>query len=120
MSLPIILGADTIQVGMYITVLAHKPITHERLGNIFGMFDPADSWKGDGSGNGTSVATVQDRSYQGDVLKVEAINYPFVSTRRESEYKHNRTQITLDMRESSLMQLTEDFVRSACPYLFND
>ena len=45
MSLPIILGADTIQVGMYITVLAHKPITHERLGNIFGMFDPADSWR---------------------------------------------------------------------------
>lgn len=118
MSTPIILGADTIQVGMYITVLAHKPITHERLDNIFGMFDPADSWKGDGSG--TNVATVQDRSYQGDVLKVEAINYPFVSTRRESEYKHNRTQITLDMRESSLMQLTEDFVRSACPYLFND
>lgn len=118
MSVPIILNADTIQVGMYVTVLSHKPITHERLGNIFGGFDPADSWKSEGGGKG--VITHQDCSYQGDVLKVVAINYPYVSTFHENEYAHNRNQITLDMRQTSLMQLTDDFVRSACPHLFKD
>ena len=118
MSAPVILSADTIQVGMYITVLSHKPIVRERLGGLLGSFDPADAWKGEGGGTG--VVTLQDRSYQGDVLKVMSINYPYVVTHKESEYTHNRYTVTLDMRESSLMQLSDDFVRNACPHLFKD
>ncbi len=55
-----------------------------------------------------------DKSWYGDVLLVEAVNFPYVIAKNESD-RHLSNSLVLDTREVRFMQLTPDYVKAALP-----
>lgn len=84
-----------IAVGQFVTVLEWEPIVHEPLGMDIAM-------------GMTQTVVTQDNSYKGDVLRVTAVDLPFIVTEQEYGYSHG--PIDLDTRRVSLMELSPAYV----------
>jgi hypothetical protein len=82
-------------VGQFVTVLEWEPIVHEPDG----MFT-------------TTKTVYRDNSYKGDVLKVAAIDLPFLIVDRQSKYEFERNAIKLDTRRVSLMELSPEYINA--------
>lgn len=87
-----LLSPGEISVGMHITILEWEPIVHEADGFF------------------TQTCTVtQDRSWCGDVLKVTAVQLPFVVV-DEGRGGFGLRGINLDTRHVKLMELKPEYV----------
>ena len=110
-----ILSPDEITAGMFVTVVDCKPREIPSL-DLFGMFRvPGEEWKSETT---TTSKTMVDRSYMGDVLCVKAVNHPFLVLRRISQSDWDKQPFTLDMRERTFAQLSDEYVQAMCPFQY--
>lgn len=93
-------------VGMYITVL--NPAVNTR--QINPMFD---------GGFSTEIQTITntDRSGMGKVLKVLAVELPYVVLLEEHKHECGKFTSSYDTREHTFMELNSDYVKALCPHL---
>ncbi len=110
------LAPDDIQKGMRVTVLENKPL-QDPFNSRPSFPLPGDEWKG--NDNVAQATGITDRSYMGDVLTVTAVDYPYIALKKESRYEHDRYPVTIDIRRTTLMQLSDEYVRNICPHLFS-
>lgn len=89
------ISADDLQIGMYVTVCEGQ------LLNDCDMF-----------GNQKTMTIKRDRSYQGDLLEIKVVQYPFVILWKHGVWKHDCCQITLNLKEWGLMKLSDEFVKA--------
>lgn len=98
-----VLPHDDLKAGLYVTVLEWKPreVPDLRGGLGFG-------------GLGVTYRTVQDNSWVGDVLRVEAVDLPFVVAR--AYYPRTRTwdkaPFKLDIRRLVLRLLSPEYLEA--------
>lgn len=96
-----------LQAGQYITVHSWKPMEVTRFPSLFEMMS------GEPSGD-TATRTHIDRSWCGDVLKVEALALPYITAKVLSRYASSISDVVkLDTRRVELMELSKEFVNSA-------
>lgn len=88
------LSPGEISKGMFITVLEHKPYESE-IPSLFG--DTVQKVKN------------QDRSGYGEVLRVEAVQLPYVIVRYISSILKDTT-IRYDTRRTTFMELNDDYL----------
>lgn len=109
-----VLGPDTIEVGMWVTVLGYRP---KEIKPAASSSLPGEEWKSTGVDTGVIVVPCEDRSHMGDVLTIKAINYPYVVVQVEDKREINRYVSKVDMRRASLIKLSPEYVYELCPYL---
>ena len=109
------LAPDDLVVGMRVTVIKNNSFQNalQTQSSVLS----GDEWKGESE----QVKTVEDtdRSGYGDVLTILAINLPYVAVRHESPYALSRFNYAIDIRRTVLSQLSDDYAKSLCPYLFS-
>lgn len=90
--------------GLFVTVLENKPIidySTENYGDIKTI---------------TTVNSTVNRSGMGDVLRILAVDLPYIAAKVENESRILPYKI--DTRQTILMELSEDYVKALCPHLF--
>lgn len=93
------LESDDLQAGQFVTVLAWKPQERTTSAGLFG---------------GLQTIKVQDRSFFGDVLRVVAIDRPFVVVQGVSGFVAGR-KVSIDTRECDLALLSDEYVDALAP-----
>lgn len=94
-----------IAVGMYVTVIANKPLERQDFtATPFGIPDP------DGSG----VVTIanEDRSGYGDCLLVKAVQLPYVVLAWTEKGILQGQTFKMDTRKSTFMELSPEYVKA--------
>lgn len=87
-----IISPGEIAVNQYLTVFEWEPVIQEPDG-IFT----------------TNTITYRDNSYKGDILKVTAVDLPFVVVERIYGFSFG-SPLTLDTRRVKLMELSPEFI----------
>lgn len=84
--------ADDISVGQYVTVLRWEAVEQTTSTMM-----------------GSSVVMVTPRTFEGEVLRVEGVNLPFVAVHVVTGYSRC-VRRSLDTRACELMRLSDDYV----------
>lgn len=89
-------------VGQYITILEWTPweVADIDLDNPFSIL-------------GTKTKTHRDHSWCGDVLKVEAVDLPYIVVSHPNDGYLYGSNTKLDTRRVKLMELSEAYVKAA-------
>lgn len=94
-----IISPGELAVGQYITVYEWLPseVIDHAFGRLFG---------------GATTRMYTDTAYCGDVLKVEAIDLPYIVISRPNESASYSGNTKLDTRQVKLMELSEEYVKA--------
>jgi hypothetical protein len=103
-----ILQADDFKIDMFITV--HTGQMDETISEDFNMKEGVQS---------TSVLKIEDKNYKGRVLRIRAINLPFIVVEFLTG-DNNSSFISFDTREYKLIKLSDEYVKALEPYFLEN
>jgi hypothetical protein len=90
--------ADDLKVGMIITVLKGAEIKTQESSGAWSL--------------GTKTVTRESEQCKGEVLRVEAIDLPYVVVSRIEYSSKIFGKISFDVRETKFMELSNDYIES--------
>lgn len=104
-----IITPGELAVGMFITVLSNKPFKQESMPGII-MGDVI-------GGVETKTIVHEDNSGKGDVLKVLAVQLPYIVVDCYSKFEKPDYRFKFDVRRTEFMELTKEYVLAMNSYL---
>ena len=99
------MAPDDFAVGIYVTVLSWKPREVETMGSFVGA-SLGEGWKA------PETRVVQNRSFVGELLRIDAVDLPFVAVDAIRGFMGRPYASVLDTRECELKRLSPAMVRA--------